>query len=115
MRHDILLPEKVVIAIVGISEKTKSKVLEVFKSKIVNYVVYIAEFSEHIAFISKTGCVLLETLKVEFEKLVEEFECISYIRNSAVKIIGINATERGSVSAMISCFKQNNNNLLEDV
>ena len=109
----ILLPNNVVIGIIKISEKTKSKVVNIYKSQIVNYVLYIVDFIDYVALISTTGEIILEVLMIEFKNLSEEFDCIKYLSETAKKIIGINATARGSIKDIVKCFAQNNINVKE--
>ena len=106
----ILIPNNVVVGIIKISEKTKSKVVNIYKSQIVNYVLYIVDFTDYVALISTTGEIILDVLRIEFKSLLEEFDCIKHISKSAKKIIGINATARGSIEDIVKCFAQNNIN-----
>ena len=109
----ILLPNAVVVAIVKAAEKTESKVLNIYKTKIDNYALYIADFIDYVALISVTGEIIMEVLKIEFERLLEESGCIRYIHETAEKIIGIDASAKGSVQKIINCFKINNINFKE--
>ena len=111
----ILLPNAVVVAIVKASEKTESNILDIYRTNIENYALYIADFIDYVALISVTGEIIMEVLKIEFERLLEESDCIRYVHETAKKIIGINASTRGSVREIINCFNQNNINLKEDL
>jgi hypothetical protein len=112
---NILLPHNVIITILKAADKSKSKILNIYKAKIVNYVFYIADFRDYILFISKDGSVLLDVLKVEFQNLLEKLDCFRKIYENSVKIIGIDTTAHGSVKNIINCFTQNNINFKEDL
>ncbi len=112
---NILLPHNVVMSILKAADKSGSKILNIYKTQIVNYVLYIADFNDYVLFVSKDGSVILDILKIEFQQLMEEFTCLRYIYETAEKIIGINATKGGRVQKIINCFNVNNITLMEDV
>jgi biopolymer transport protein ExbD len=112
---NILLPHNVVMAILKAADKSNSKILNIYKAKIVNYVFYIADFKDYVLFVSKDGSVLLDVLKIEFQNLLDELNCLKEIYENSVKIIGIDTTAHGSVKNIINCFTQNNFNFKEDL
>ena len=48
---DILLPNDDIVFIIKASDKSKPKVLSVYKANIANYILYIADFKDYILFI----------------------------------------------------------------